>query len=201
MSGVRCAGVCDAPAVANVLVRAFFDDPVATFLFPDVRRRPALLARFFDLQLTQNYLRRGVVSTTIDGDGAALWMPPDAPTPTVRERLFHSAFALRLGARRSAAHRLTALLESRHPTEPHWYLGALGVLPDRQGRGVGTALLESALARCDDRGEGVYLEASRPESARLYERVGFSCRELLVPATVGVDGPALYLMYRAGKPT
>ena len=182
-----------------MLARAFFDDPVATFLFPDARRRPALLDRFFELQLTQNYLRRGVVSTTLDGDGAALWMPPGAPKPTLRERLLHSAFALRLGERRFAAHRLTALLETRHPREPHWYLGALGVDPDRQGCGIGTALLEAALARCDERGEGAYLEASRPESARLYERVGFSCRELLVPAAVGVDGPELYLMYRAGR--
>lgn len=201
MSGVRRAKSVDAPAIARLLTRAFFDDPVATFLFPDVGRRPALLNRFFDLQVTRNYLRRGVVATTVDGDGAALWMPPDAPHPTIRERLFHTAFAFRLGERRHAAHRLTALLESRHPREPHWYLGAIGVEPDRQGHGVGTSLLEAALEGCDARGHAAYLEASRPESARLYERMGFSCRELLVPTSIGVDGPSLYLMYRRGRPS
>jgi GNAT superfamily N-acetyltransferase len=199
VSGVRPAGPFDARFISRLLSRAFFDDPVATFLFPDSESRRTRLNRFFELQLGRNYLRRGVVSTTVAHDGAAMWLPPRAPTPTVRERLVHSAFSLKLGDRRRPAHRLTALLEARHPREPHWYLGALGVEPLHQGRGVGTALLEDALARCDAAGEGAYLEASRPESARLYERVGFECQELLVPSTLGIEGPDLYLMYRPAR--
>jgi ribosomal protein S18 acetylase RimI-like enzyme len=88
------------------------------------------------------------------------------------------------------------VLEQKHPHEPHWYLGALGVEPDRQGNGVGTALLEEILAICDRECEGAYLEASRPESARLYERLGFEHQEVLEPSSIGVGGPRLYLMYR-----
>jgi GNAT superfamily N-acetyltransferase len=114
----------------------------------------------------------------------------------VGERLLHTAFGLRLGRRRVAAHKLTTLLEQRHPKEAHWYLGAIGVDPGVQRRGVGTALLEEMLLRCDTRREGVYLEASRPESARLYARVGFDLVERLDPASEGIEGPELYLMYR-----
>jgi ribosomal protein S18 acetylase RimI-like enzyme len=196
VNGVRRAGSPDATEIAALLARAFFEDPVATFLFPDAMSRVRRLNRFFALQLRQNYLRRGVVTMTTLGDGAALWMPPGAPAPTVRERLLHAAFGLQLGRRRAAAHKLTTLLERRHPKEAHWYLGAIGVDPDGQGRGVGTTLLEEMLARSDARREGVYLEASRPESARLYARVGFDLVELLDPAAVGIEGPHLYLMYR-----
>jgi len=178
------------------LARAFYDDPVAVFLFPGASARQVHLERFFTLQLSRNYLRRGVVSVTDDLLGAALWMPPGAPRPTFGERLIHAGFSFQLGPRRRAARELTALLESRHPRERHWYLGALGVEPVEQNQGIGTALLVDALATCDAMGEGAYLEASRPESARLYERLGFECHEYLEPHHHGIDGPGLYLMYR-----
>jgi ribosomal protein S18 acetylase RimI-like enzyme len=196
VSVVRRAEPSDASAVVDLLSRAFFDDPVASFLFPDRGTRPARLHRFFELQLTENYLRRGVVYVTEDLDGAGLWMPPGAPAPTTRERFLHAAFSFRLGERRQSAHRLTTLLEHKHPREPHWYLGALGVEPAHQGSGVGTALLEAMLERCDRDLATVYLEASRPESARLYARLGFETREYFEPKHVGIDGPGLYLMYR-----
>jgi GNAT superfamily N-acetyltransferase len=199
VSGVRRAERSDARAISRLLSRAFYDDPVATFLFPDRTTRTDLLNRFFDLQLGRNYLRRGVVSTTAVGDGAALWMPPGAPPPTLIERLVHTGFGFRLGERRAAAHRLTSLLERRHPKESHWYLGALGVEPDHQGQGIGTSLLQEMLVVCDAKRQGAYLEASRPESARLYGRLGFDLVELLDPTMVGIDGPELYLMYRKGR--
>ncbi len=191
--------LADAPLLAPVLGRAFFDDPVASFLFPDRRTRPRRLERFFDLQLRRNYLRRGEVYTTQDHSGVALWMPPRAPAPTVGERTSHWWFSLQLGARRADAHRLTALLEARHPAEPHWYLGAIGVDPKHQGRGIGTALLEVGLAACDDRVVGVYLEASGAASARLYARCGFLPREIFDPASFGARGPVLYPMYRPAR--
>jgi GNAT superfamily N-acetyltransferase len=199
--GVRRAEEADAPAIARLLARAFFDDPVAAFLFPDRRGRPAMLDRFFDLQLRRNYLRRGVVYTTSDRDAAALWMPPGAPPPTLRERLDHFVFATRLGPRRRPAHRLTTLLEARHPGEPHWYLGAIGTEPSRQRHGLGTALLEEVLDICDETGVGAYLEASRADSARLYAHLGFERQELFDPGALGASGPLLHLMYRKGRPT
>ncbi len=195
---MRQAGEADVSAIAQLLSRAFFEDPVATFLFPERSNRASLLDRFFEIQLRRNYLRRGVVHTTADLGAAALWMPPGAPSPTILERLSHMAFSRRLGARRVAAHRLTTMLEARHPVAPHWYLGAIGTEPSRQRQGHATALLEKVLAVCDETGVGAYLEASRPDSARLYERVGFEHREHFDPKSAGLEGPDLYLMFRPG---
>jgi GNAT superfamily N-acetyltransferase len=60
-----------------------------------------------------------------------------------------------------------------HPREPHWYLFAVGVVPEATGQGRGSALLEPVLARCDADGVPAYLEASTADNARLYARLGF----------------------------
>lgn len=66
-----------------------------------------------------------------------------------------------------------------HPRVPHWYLFAIGVVPEATGRGRGSALLEPVLACCDSERAPAYLEASTPDNARLYARFGFEPRDEL----------------------
>ena len=66
-----------------------------------------------------------------------------------------------------------------HPREPHWYLFAVGFVPEATGQGRGTALLEPVLERCDSERVPAYLEASTADNARLYGRLGFEPREEL----------------------
>ena len=55
----------------------------------------------------------------------------------------------------------TVLFEKKHPTQPHWYLGILGTDTVHQGKGVGSALMQPILERCDAEGLPAYLESSR----------------------------------------
>jgi N-acetylglutamate synthase-like GNAT family acetyltransferase len=64
-----------------------------------------------------------------------------------------------------------------HPREPHWYLFAVGVVPEATGQSRGTALLEPMLERCDAQRLPAYLEASSEHNARLYARLGFERRD------------------------
>lgn len=52
----------------------------------------------------------------------------------------------------------------------------IGVHPDHQGQGIGTALLEALLIRADELGAPVFLEVRTDNDAaiRLYERHGFA---------------------------
>jgi GNAT superfamily N-acetyltransferase len=84
-------------------------------------------------------------------------------------------------------------MEWRHVRGAHYYVRDIGVLPRRQGQGVGSALLRPTLERCDREGLPAYLEASSERSAALYERLGFGIRRVL---RVGA-GPPLWLMLRA----
>ena len=69
-----------------------------------------------------------------------------------------------------------------HPTEPHWYLPWMGVVPEAQGMGIGGALLHEGLARADADRLPVYLEATTRRSAAFYARHGFE--------TTGDDQPS-----------
>ena len=75
------------------------------------------------------------------------------------------------GRRLPLAFRSRMRMEARHPKEPpHGYLPMMGVAPERQGRGLGTALLEPGLGALDEDRTPAYLEASDTRSRELYRR-------------------------------
>ena len=193
MPEVRRAQPADVPGLASSLARAFADDPVASYIFPDGSLRELGLRRFFTLQLVHNYLPRGEVYTTAERDGAALWLPPSPDPPRFSDLLGHAPLVSLLAGRLLATRRLARMLVAHHPEHRHYYLGTLGTDPVHQGRGVASALLQPVLARCDDSATPAYLECSRLENVAFYARHGFSVtREVLAPE----GGPPLWLMWR-----
>jgi GNAT superfamily N-acetyltransferase len=196
---VRPAGRSDVGALSSLLARAFFDDPVAAYLFPKPSWRAVVLPRFFTLQLRHNYLPRGEVLTTTARSGAAFVMPPFPREPRLVDRLAHIGFLPLMGRRVTATHLLTEALESRRPADPHCYLGTIGTDPVHQRRGVGSALVGSITRRCDEDGVPIYLECSRPETIAFYARFGFEVRDVVEAPATGVLGPRLYLMWREAK--
>ena len=66
------------------------------------------------------------------------------------------------------AQRGLAVMEEGHPREPHYYLDSLGVVPEWQGRGIGSALMAPVLERCDDERMPAYLNAGSARSRELY---------------------------------
>lgn len=67
-----------------------------------------------------------------------------------------------------------------HPHPPHRYLDASADSSAQQGRGVGAALLGPALADCDARGIGAYLETSKEKNLGFYQKHGFRVRDEVV---------------------
>lgn len=191
---VRPATAADGPALVELLVRAFDDDPVANFMFAGQRRRRWGLHSFFTSQLRRQYLPHGHVYATGDLSGVALWGPPDRTRHPVLElfELLPTAPFL-LSPHTISALKLMFTVEGLHPTEPHWYLFSIGTAPERQGQGVGTALLRSMLAHVDEAGEPAYLESSKERNVPLYSRFGFDVIDEL-PSRSG--SPPIWRMWR-----
>jgi GNAT superfamily N-acetyltransferase len=192
MDGLHRAVNADAARLKDVMARAFHDDPVFGWLLPDARKRQARLRRFFGIELRHMVLPGGDAWTTDDLNAAALVMPPGKWRVPLRATL-HEGRAFGAGLGRAA--RLGAAMERRHAREvrgPHYYVRDVGVLPEMQGRGLGSALMAPTLERCDREGLPAYLEASSERSAALYERLGFEhVSELSV-----LGSPPLRLMLR-----
>lgn len=195
----RRATVADVASVVGMLGRAFDDDPVACFLFPDDERRRRALPRFFAIQLRRMYLARGEVWTTDDVAGAALWGTPEMGRPGLRE-LWHLAPMLRhlvaLGRGLASAGRLLGEIDRARPRTPHWYLATLGTDPPRQGTGIGSAVLAPVLSHLDAQGIPAYLESSKERNLAFYRRHRFEVvREIQVESS-----PPIWTMWREPRP-
>jgi GNAT superfamily N-acetyltransferase len=170
----RQAAAHEQRELARTLAAAFVADPVLAWLVPDERKRQERLRRFFAIDLAHMGFARGTVWTCEGLSGAAICMPPGRWRLPARVALAQGpAYARAFGRRLPIATAFQAAMERDHERRPHWYILAVGVRPEDQGRGLGTALLTPTLARCDTEGLPAYLEASSERSAALYERLGF----------------------------
>jgi GNAT superfamily N-acetyltransferase len=179
---VRKGEETEAAAMAGALARAFFDDPVFTWVLRGDMRRMRILRRGFELFLRRVWLAERETYTTAATAGVAVWEPPGAWEHGLGEQLRLLPSMLAVFARHSPrVLRVLATLETGHPSEPvsppHYYLAFLGVDPPWQGRGLGSALLAPVLDRCDRERAPAYLEASTARNRALYERQGFEVTE------------------------
>lgn len=174
MGEVRPLDKRDADDSARSLADAFADDPVmgwAGHFTDDPKRltpvfRSAIAARFRQPE--------SLMFTTEHHEATALWNAPGHAELTSSE-LVRSLPAIvrtfRHGTFRLA--KLLQILDRAHPSEPHYYLFAIGVRRDRQGNGFGSSILQLMLDRCDDEGLPAYLENSKPRNEAFYVRHGF----------------------------
>lgn len=182
----------DVPTINGTLGSAFQDDPVFRWIVPEARARRARLPAVFGA-FTDVFVPLGESYVAGDGAGAALWAPAGVePFTEEQGEVFGERMVEVLGADAERGFELNDLLEEHHPEEPCLYLQFVGVVPERQGRGIGSRLLATVLEEADASGTPAYLEATSPDNRRLYERHGFeTVGELTLP-----DGPPLWPMWR-----
>jgi GNAT superfamily N-acetyltransferase len=192
VTGVLKATREDIPAMVDAMAHAFYDDPVFTWLFPHDEKRFAQSRKYF-MGRARTLIKQDEVYTVEGGAAAAMWARPgdwhDPPLDVARQ------FAALLPALWKRVPRSLAGLreiEERHPAEPHWYLAVLGTRPERQGEGLGSALLAPVLAECDRLEIAAYLETGRERNVHFYNRHGFAVTdEIQMP-----KGPPMWLMWR-----
>ena len=189
---IRHARADDLDAVTAVLARAFDDDPVMSWLFPDDAARVRKSGRFFRLRMKQ-FLPQGEVYTTPDHAGAAIWaIPGQWHLPALATLQMIAVLAPAVGPRGPRAVRGMMQIDGAHPTEPHYYLAVLGTEPELQGGGIGSALMRPVLDMCDRDEVPAYLESSKERNIAFYARHGFRVtREMKLP-----KGPPVWLMWR-----
>ena len=177
----------DLPALSETLAAAFHDDPVFRWWIAGDAARREILPAFFGVILDA-HLTAGEIRTTHDLATAAVWAAPDAP----EDEALPGAIAEAAGEHAGRAFEILERMAAQHPEEPHWYLPFVGTRPDRQSRGLGSAVMRPVLDACDVAGLPAYLEATSERVARLYARHGFMIAgEIELP-----DGPSLWPMWR-----
>ncbi|MEZ5375717.1 MAG: GNAT family N-acetyltransferase [Acidimicrobiales bacterium] len=175
----------EAAQAADVLARAFHDDPVLNWLFAGADDVVAAIDSFFPIAIASG-LTRGHLYRSPGWEAVAYWSPPGAHgmfnpehAPSVGELVVGA-----IGPERAAATgQLSEILAEHHLTEAHFYLPFIGVAPEWQGRGYGKVVMQPVLDLCDHHRLPAYLESSNPRNIPFYERLGFR-----VTAEFAADG-------------
>ena len=167
LADATCAGV-----LSQVIADAFFDLAVSRWLIPDSAARCRIFPGYFRLYV-DHALADGLVCTTLTQDAVALWLPNGEksarPPKDYDERL-----AAVTGPWIDRFRAFDQALEDRHPAGyAHHHLAILAVRPDRQGYGVGSALMRAHHAVLDRDHIPAYLEASDLRTRRLYLAHGY----------------------------
>lgn len=180
----------DLATAAEILARAFFDDPLQRHTFPDPDMRRALSPAHFGVALAYGRLFGSVHMTP---GGVIVSLPPGV-TDITAERAEEGGLTRLpevIGA--DPADRFLSVLGAaepmhhRHAPGLHWYVMVLGVSPEAQGTGLGRALLETTFAAADAVGVPVYLETAQPRNVSFYQHVGFALVEQLLDEPSGLD--------------
>ncbi|MEO0073430.1 MAG: GNAT family N-acetyltransferase [candidate division WOR-3 bacterium] len=178
MTRITPLSPADRSRAAATLARAFRNDPLWSWVFPDTRHRLCRLQQLFRWYLGVG-LHYGTVEVSSDLSGVAMWLDDSwselgLPLPLLLSGL---VLPLQLGlvplCRMMAAERLNTRLHRQLITGRHEHLAELGVLPEAQGRGVGTALVQHRLEKTE---LPCYVETQSKPNVRFYQRLGFELK-------------------------
>lgn len=197
--GIRRASGTDVDHMARLFAAAFARDPVFDWMVKTGDGRLSALAGFFRWVLKSRTVPTGETWMRPDGLAAAAWIPPgvaDSPAFFIDQLRLTPLLLNLTGVSRLPRGLALANAMENHPSEPHYYLAFIGVAPNRQRQGLGTALLEETLARVDRAGAPAYLENSNPRNLPLYQRLGF---RVIKEVRARPEAPPLFAMWRPGK--
>ena len=161
---------------ADTLARAFQDDAGMVYLIPDESQRVELVPAWLRV-ITTYGLQHGQVYTTANMEAVAIWLGPDKPAPDdgkMKEAGMDEVAQLWGEEAMERFHRLTETIDQFHTQlmpGPHYHLFFLGTAPKAQGRGAGTALIESFLSEHNDL--PCCLETLTPQNVEFYKKRGF----------------------------
>jgi GNAT superfamily N-acetyltransferase len=184
----------DMAAVAGMMARAFFDDPLQSWIHPNAQTRLDVLARVFGAEMQSAVPEHWY--TDAGCRTAAFWNRPGDAFEPVTEASDTTALEAMVGGAWPRLRATMNALAAAHPSEPHWYLEGIGTDPVFQGQGLGAAVLAPMLAICDRDQVPAYLESTNRRNEPFYERLGFTAFGTI---RVGDDGPTLVRMWRQSR--
>jgi RimJ/RimL family protein N-acetyltransferase len=172
---VTTAVAADPHVAGAVLGRAFTTDPVFNWILGDTPRlEQRLTLAFTAFAVGAAHKPAAQVLAAPERKAASIWLPPGEWRAPTSEIVRQGPRLLRAYGRRTPrALGLLSVVEKHHPAEPHWYLEAIGTVPEARGQGIGPTVLTPVLDRCDAERLPAYLESSNPQNIPFYERHGF----------------------------
>jgi GNAT superfamily N-acetyltransferase len=173
------ATIADVPAAATTFAAAFARDPLMTLFFHDhPDGNDAARHTFFRLLMLARVSLGMPAFLAREGDrilgGAMGYDTRDLEWPAEVQAEF-DALENRSPKLPDRFARYGEISKLGAPPEPNWYLGVIGVAPEKKGTGLGGRLMREYCARsdADAASKGVYLETGNSANVPFYRHHGF----------------------------
>lgn len=160
-----------------VFARAFVNDPLYVFLFPDEGTRKRKIECLYRFLLRIHMIHTWVSSSLLEG--VAIWEEPYDHRGFTNVFQFIRGIGLMFCLRPGALRRIilfawkTFLLRKKFMSTEAFYLRAIAVDPPCQKKGVGSVMIQELLKKADHSKSDVFLETQNGANIAFYERFGF----------------------------
>ncbi|HKJ26246.1 MAG TPA: GNAT family N-acetyltransferase [Anaerolineales bacterium] len=166
---------------ADVLQQAFAADPMMQYIFATSESSleesgQKLFIFSCEVRLLLDWPLYGVVDSSRKLVGVAgLSLPGEAHWPPALQQVYDD---FKQTAGPESTRRLEAYSElddTGRPSEPHFQLGVIGVLPETQGKGYGGLMMAELhrMAESDPTSTGVWLDTETENNVAYYQKRGY----------------------------
>ena len=198
----RLLTLSDIEQAAQVISRAFMDDPLISFMLPFRYTRVKTLYKFFRAYGEINIRNNRGYGFGEPLQGIAYWKSPNQDNMSISVKSLTLFLPLLLTFYPIGYFRAKAILQQidvlhkRYADEPHYYLDNIGVLPEAQGKGISSKLIRPILEMADSQKVITYTDTVTRSNVALYEHFGFQCVER---SSVGNTGITVWALRRPSK--
>ena len=194
---IKQLNIKDKDKVVEILYSAFESDPIMSYFFGDEYQKSGkyLMKYICDaVEVSNSFLLGAFVNEELKG--VASITPPENQqnSDTETTNSLDEQFAIAVG--KSVISRMetySQIKKANKPSQPHFYLDILGVMPGSQGQGIGKAIIKELheISQASSQSTGVGLETGTENNVGFYQYLGYS-----VTATTDIDNTKFWFMFK-----
>lgn len=190
-SNIRLANIDDKPIILKILTESFKSDPHINWLLEKSNNSNKL-------SIIMNYLidetfQKGQIYLTNNNLGVAMWQSEKKESINYGFIKRNLQFLFQLGIPTVVRSlNFTKISHNHFANHPkYFYLLTIGVLPEGQGKGLASMLMNPVLEYCSDSNIPIFLETANPNNVEIYKKKGF-----VVADSIDTSMASIYFMKR-----
>jgi GNAT superfamily N-acetyltransferase len=176
---VRLATRKDKPTIRRVLTESFKQDPCIMWLTEHVSRKNKVEVMMD--YLIDETLEDGSIYITHDNSAVALWKTEKKEKFTWNFIKRNLSFLFKMGVPCVIRNLKNKAVINRHlPNRQRFcYLYTIGVLPETQGKGLSSKLMNPVIEACKKLSWPLFLETANAKNVAIYQKKGFEITDTL----------------------
>ena len=188
---MKKASLEDKSIVVNILSKSFINDPHMNWLLEESKNKNKL--KIIMGYVFEESVARGTVYINDDNTAAVLWNSEKKEAISFQYIYRNLSFLFRVGIRVTIRCLKTdKLIYDQYPKNSKYcQLYLIGVLPEEQGKGLASALMNPMIEDMRKKNISMHLETANPKNVKIYKKKGFT-----IFKTLQLGSNTLYLMSR-----